>query len=730
MPKKIPFPVLRSLPITDKIELPPRAELIPKIESGEIDHLDFPARVYRTDTKNKNPYQFKSEDLEEFAASFEGQLFLRNHDTYDIDSRDGTIIDSALEGSTFKQTIRLTTRRGMLDFIEGKIDRFSIGWYYDDVMCSICNLSYIGGECSHWAGRKYKVTETREEVCKLTFINPKGKETSAVNTPAVEGTGIDVLQELDEYKLEVVGDVTAVTHARRASNPNKKGVKNMPPKAKSPKPAAALDTELDELENGNELNAALELQGANERLAAMQKQQEMQNEIHIANLRALLDNSLAASKLPAASQKAVRKSFASKLDAGEVFLPTELQEAIADKRTELAELQESQVQGPGRNPQFSAMFNGVDQFKAALADLLGAPRDAELQNVRVRPLSGIREAYILATGDIHLMGGYHQEFALVQANFPSITADLLNKVLVKAWADTGKVYGWWEDIVTVEHFNNLQDPKWIRTGTIASLPLVEERGEYTELPIGDNKETSDWGKYGGYIPLTIESVINDDVRAFRRMPREAALAGRRNISEKVAEIFTQNSGAGPTMADGGALFNATAQTTAGGHLNLLTTALGTDYTAWGAVATAMFKKKMLVKNATGYYGTGKPYGVRPKYCLVPADLADQAYALFIPRWASSVEAIASKGGPTYAGQVEVKVVPEWTDANDWAHVADPMITPGIMLGEIFGLIPQLFSASSEMDPAMFANDESRLKVRQFVNVGVADDMPLGKNNVT
>ena len=52
-----------------------------------------------------------------------------------------------------------------------------------------------------------------------------------------------------------------------------------------------------------------------------------------------------------------------------------------------------------------------------------------------------------------------------------------------------------------------------------------------------------------------------------------------------------------------------------------------------------------------------------------------------------------------------------------------------MLGHVFGIKPQIFSASSEIDPAMFANDESRLKVRQFVTVGVVDDLPLHKNNV-
>lgn len=196
------LPVLYSLPLTERLDLPSRAELLPKIENGEIDHLDFRARVYGTG-RNRNPYEFRAEDLSTFATSFEGQPYLRNHDTSDIDARDGTILSSRLEGGAFIQDIRLTTRRGMTDYLEGKMDRFSIGWFYDDCMCSICQSSWFSPDCMHWPGRKYQ-TSAGEKVCKLIFINPSGKETSAVNVPAVEGTGIDAA--LMEFKLSLLGE--------------------------------------------------------------------------------------------------------------------------------------------------------------------------------------------------------------------------------------------------------------------------------------------------------------------------------------------------------------------------------------------------------------------------------------------------------------------------------------------------------------------------------------------
>jgi hypothetical protein len=730
MPKKL-LPVLRSLPIVETLQLPNRAELLPKIESGEIDHIDFSARVYRKDTQNHNPYVFQDKDLDSFAGSFEGQPFLRNHDTSDIDARDGTIIDSTLEGQQFKQTIRLTTRRGMTDFVEGKIDRFSIGWFYDDVLCSICNQSWFSYECTHSPGRSYKIGETKtEKQCQLIFINPKGKETSAVNTPAVEGTGIESLQE---YKLELIGDKTAESHAHRASNQTQ--AKGVHMKVKVRRNGAVLEVEENEVLDTDERvvnpvqsqieanrQAAAELLGEQARIDALNEQLDNSNQILLAQCEHLLNTGLSTSRLPEAMQAELREQF-----TGQSFKPAELSAAIDKKRGVLAALQASTVQGPGRSG-ISGMINSRDQFRLAIEDLFGMQRDPSEANVRVARLSGIREAYLMATGDQGFMGGYYPEFALVTANFPGIVANVMNKMLLQAWKDFEQHYGWWKKIVTVEHFTNLNDVSWIRTGTIASLPTVSERGEYTELAIGDNRETSTWEKFGGYVPLTIEAVLRDDVRAFKRMPREAALAGIRNISEQIAEIFTTASGAGPTLADTGALFNATAVTTAGGHANLLTTALGTDYTAWNALSAAVYNQPLLVKNASGQYGAGKKQAIDPSFILVPRALKNQAEALFVPRWEAQAQNVAAVS-PSWGGRVEVLTVPEWTDATDYAAAVDPNLVPGIMLGEIFGVEPQIFSASSEIDPAMFANDESRIKVRQFLTVGVADFRGLHKNNV-
>lgn len=538
-----------------------------------------------------------------------------------------------------------------------------------------------------------------------------------------------------KFLQEINGRRAEDQRASRVSS-NSKGVIKMAKKkfkAEIETAEGVQEVTLEAVEDQSETEAQLEanvqaaaaLLGETERQKELNAQLQKSEQTNIAMCEYLLTAGLSNSRLPAPTQERIRKQY-----AGKVFEAKELSATIEEARKELAAVMDAQsIAGPGRTS-ITGMYDVKEDFALAMADLFGVEREEKDKSRKVHALQGLRDAYLKATGDQYFTGGYHPEFALVSANFPGIVANVQNKILNQAWDDFDEAYGWWKNIVTIKKQKDLKTVTWVRTGTIATLPSVQERGEYTELGIGDIKETSDFTKYGGYVPLTLESVINDDLDAFMQMPRELAMAGMRLISELVAAIFTVNSGAGPTMTDTGALFNATAQTTAGGHANLLTTALGTDYTAWNAVATAMYKKKLLVKNASGYYGTGKPQALKPSFCLVPPDLIAQAEALFVPRWDAPAQNVPATQSPRWGGRVTPLAVPEWTDANDWAAVIDPKLRPGIMLGHVFGIKPQIFSASSEIDPAMFANDESRLKVRQFVTVGVVDDLPLHKSNVT
>jgi hypothetical protein len=215
------------------------------------------------------------------------------------------------------------------------------------------------------------------------------------------------------------------------------------------------------------------------------------------------------------------------------------------------------------------------------------------------------------------------------------------------------------------------------------------------------------------------------VRKLRQYPRELAKAGLRKISALVAAVFTDNSGTGPTMADTGALFNATAVTTAGGHANLLTTALSAA--EWEVVSTAVYNQPLLIAQEAGYYGTGPKMAINPKYLVVPRALELTAKQILYPAWSYTDNKHSENLQQGQQG--DVVVVPEWTDATDWAAVVDPRLVPGIVIGERFGLMPEIFIAGDELSPAVFMNDEHRIKVRHFLAVLVQDFRALHKSNV-
>ena len=434
----------------------------------------------------------------------------------------------------------------------------------------------------------------------------------------------------------------------------------------------------------------------------------------------LLESGLNASKLPKPVQDRIRAQF-----DGKVFESAELQEAINDHRQMLAELSASQtVSGPGR---ITSMFDEKDKLQAAVDDLFEAPREEKLQNLSAPKLSGVRELYLMLTGDHDLHGGYHPDrvHLATTADFTGLVKNALNKLVVNQWRLLGRAgYDWWKQITVQEHFTSLQEITGTLIGTVGDLPVVAEGAEYTELQIGDSPETASFVKYGGYIPLTLELIDRDQTRKLKAYARELGSAGIRKISGLVAAIFTANAGVGPTMADTGALFNNTAVTTAGGHANLLTTALA--IAAWDAACTAVYNQPLLIKNAAGLYGTGPTMAINPKFLLVPRALQNTAWQLLTGSFVNETDKMYDN---VLKGSGVPVTVPEWTDATDWAAVCDPAVAPAIYVGERFGLMPEIYVAGDELSPAVFMNDEHRLKVRHFLAVWVNDFRPLHKSNV-
>lgn len=333
-------------------------------------------------------------------------------------------------------------------------------------------------------------------------------------------------------------------------------------------------------------------------------------------------------------------------------------------------------------------------------------------------LSGIREFYILCTGDAEIAGHSSSRAALANmttATMTSIVKNALNKALVAAYEMRPQ---WWKPIVWEEDFPTLQDVTWITLGGFADLPTVAEGADYTEIASpSDIEETSSFLKKGGYAAITLEMIDRDDVGAMRAIPRKIGLAAARTLSTAISNVFTANAGVGPTLGqDSTALFDAA------GHGNLGTTAL--SLSTWQAAIVAMYKQAEPV--------SAKRLGLRPRWLVVPIDLEKTGLEIL-----TSAELIGYGGGTNTVSAAKnvlartggVVVCPDFTNANNWAAVADPTDAPGICLGYRYGRAPELFVAADPLTGSMFTSDVMRIKARFIYTVGIGEYRALYKANI-
>ncbi len=427
---------------------------------------------------------------------------------------------------------------------------------------------------------------------------------------------------------------------------------------------------------------------------------------------------LASSGLP----EVVRRRLA----AGAYDTPEQLDEAVQAARDELAALAADEVVNVGGQPprgsRVTGMQNGVDRVTAAWDWIFGVP-DAGYPEPTLRDVRGL---YQMLTGDYEWRGTFHgdrvQLTGATTATLADIAANAMNKVIMAHFSVLSH-WRWYERVAyATANDGSVQDMQWTTVGGLGNLPEVPEKGAYDELTMGDVAETDSFVKYGGYVPITLELIRNSNIQRLQAVPRALALAAVRTRSAKVAEIFTSNSGAGPTLAqDNTALFHTD-------HANLLTSAFGTDATAWRAARAECFGHLEVT--------SGKKLALFPRYWLGPAELYDTALSVFG----------YGEGMPTaYAPEAESRgfadprpiplAVPDFTDATDWAYIVDPLVFPVIHIsyaqapGGGSHPAPELFTVSSPSAGLVFSNDVLPVKVRDWFAVGVNGPRGIGKRNV-
>ena len=237
------------------------------------------------------------------------------------------------------------------------------------------------------------------------------------------------------------------------------------------------------------------------------------------------------------------------------------------------------------------------------------------------------------------------------SDFSSLFANVANKRLRNAYDENAGTYAIW-----ARRAPNAPDFKNMSVVQLAGAPdllQTNEAGEFKYGAMSDGGETYAMLTYGRIVSLTRQAIINDDLRAFERMVSAFGFAARRLENRTVYAQLTANA----NMADGGALFNATATSTAGGHANLLTTSALAIATLT-AGRTAMRLQKGMQQ---------EELNLAPSYLIVPAALEQTAYNLTSANYVPATKAEINEfraGGRTALTPV-VEPVLDANSATSW-----------------------------------------------------------------
>lgn len=288
-----------------------------------------------------------------------------------------------------------------------------------------------------------------------------------------------------------------------------------------------------------------------------------------------------------------------------------------------------------------ALLHRADPMKYKLTDI---GRDFRGMN-----LAEMAAEFLQARG-VRTRGMFKAEIAKrafeSTSDFPALLANVANKSLRDAYQNAPQSF---RPIVKVATAPDFKQMSRVQLSDAPSLEVVNESGEIKRGAVTDGKEVYQIVTAAKRIGLTRQTIINDDLQAFTRLPMLFGRAAADYESDVVWGIITANA----AMGDGVALFHAT-------HKNLASPGTVLDVPNTAAARQAMRKQLNLQK---------RPMRVEPKFYGVSPEnetAAEQVVGPIVPNAAGSFN--------PFSGKLQILVEPRLSvssGAQPWYTFADP-----------------------------------------------------------
>jgi hypothetical protein len=449
----------------------------------------------------------------------------------------------------------------------------------------------------------------------------------------------------------------------------------------------------------------------------------------------LVETKLVASKLPAPAMKLVRESFVD--DKGVQLIVTEaavdtkikqIRDAFAAYAT-VGRISGGRVE-VGLETREKAqlrmdMMLGVSEAgQARYAEMTGKPKLVAENGAKA--FRGIKEAYMLVTGDSNLsfgqngQGGFTKVTeAIATTDFPNILLDSMFKRLIQDYTEVG-LNGLEQLITEGPPLSDYRTQSRIREGYMQDFPIVAEAGLYTELTKPtDEKVTYAPQKRGGLLTISEETIRADDLGKIKQFPMRLARAGRHTLKTFITNFFINNPNYVP---DGVSWFNAA-------HNNLAVSPISID----GLIAQEVIQMKQTEKDSNNRLAR------RISWLMLPVDLAPIGWQINNAQFYNPGQGIQQPNpfylrfGPAGTGKQAppgIIVNELLVDINDWYYGVDTNDVPIFEVGYIDGInTPQIFLADLQTQGTQFTNDQIQYKAKFPFGGAILDFRGAGKSVV-
>lgn len=248
-----------------------------------------------------------------------------------------------------------------------------------------------------------------------------------------------------------------------------------------------------------------------------------------------------------------------------------------------------------------------------------------------------------------LLGLERRGGMLSTSDFPNILANVVSKRLRDAYQTAPQT---WKVLSRQSNAPDFKQKSVVQLSNLPKFKQVKEGGEYQYAALSDGAAKYALATYGRIVPITRQTLINDDLGAFDRMPMLLGRAAAETEASIFWALWTANSGAGVAMEDGLNVFDAT------GHGNY--TASGTDISV-----VALDVGRTALRTQKGFGADAEPLNLSPKYIVVSPAKETKAQ-MFL------ASITATKGGDInpFANSLQ-QITEARLSGNGWYLSADP-----------------------------------------------------------